>query len=219
MRTSRRASAVLALLVGAAVLVPADGSLAAQTAGPRAETGPGFSVSGLVLAPLARLTESDVSFDTEVSSTAGLAGAFTWWLDRHLGVSARAAWAPAQLNLRGAPLGAAVPDDLGDADYLAGTLEATWRFLPGGAASMLEPFVSAGGGVRHLALDPVAAPEARSATDPAATVAAGTGVRVWEDASLRLELRDLVSSYDAGETGEGRIQHDVTVSVGVTLRP
>lgn len=213
------ARSVVAALAGALLLLPPGSPLAAQADVPRATAGPEVSVSGLVLTPLALLTDSDVSFDTEVSSSAGVTGGLTWWLGRHLGVAARAAWAPAQLNLRGAPLGAAVPDDLGDADYLAGTVEATWRFLPGGAASMLEPFVSVGGGVRHLELEPVAAPEARTATDPAATAAAGTRVRLWEGASLRLELRDFVSSYDAGETGESRIQHDVQLSVGLGFRP
>ena len=220
MSPSRPASTALAAaLAGALFLLPADAPLAAQANGPQAAEGPEVSLSGLVLTPLTPLTESDVSFDTEVSSAAGVTGGVTWWLGRHLGVSARAAWAPAQLNLRGAPLGAAVPDDLGDADYLAGTLEATWRFLPAGAASMLQPFVSVGGGVRHLELEPVAEPEARSATDPAATAAAGTRVRLWENVALRLELRDLVSPYDAGETGETRMQHDVAVSVGLILRP
>lgn len=219
MPSTPRSRAAFAALAGALLLAPAGSPVAAQADAPRATAGPEISASGLVLAPLALLTDSDVSFDTEVSSSAGVTGGLTWWVGRHLGVAARAAWAPAQLNLRGAPLGAAVPDDLGDADYLAGTVEATWRFLPGGAASMLEPFVSVGGGVRHLELEPVAAPEARTATDPAATAAAGSRVRLWESASLRLELRDVVSSYDAGETGEARIQHDVLLSVGLSLRP
>lgn len=203
-----------------AVLLFAGGPpLAAQEAGPPPQTGPEISVAAAVLTPVAGLTRSDVSFDTEVSSAAAVAGGVTWWLGSHLGVSARGVWAPAKLNLRGAPIGAAVPDDLGDADYLAGMLELSYRFLPGGAARMLEPFVVLGGGVRDLGLDPVAAPEARSATDPVATAAAGTYLRIWEPTSLRIELRDIVSSYDAGETGEARVQHDLLVSVGLSLRP
>lgn len=214
-------SRILVVVAALAVALPASVSpLAAQEQGPpRAARGPEVSLSAAAMTPLAPLTRSDVSFDTEVSSSAAVTGALTWWIGRHLGVSGRGTWAPAKLNLRGAPLGAAVPDDLGDADYLAGLVEVSYRFLPGGAASMLEPFVSLGGGVRDLSLDPVAAPEARSATDPVATAAAGTDVRAWGDLSLRVELRDLVSSYDSGETGESRIQHDVFVSVGLSLRP
>lgn len=212
---------IFAVVAAAAVALPAAApSVAAQETGAsRADRGPEVSLSGAVLTPLASLTRSDVSFDTEVSSSAAVTGALTWWVGRNLGVSGRGTWAPAKLSLRGAPLGAAVPDDLGDAEYLAGLVEVSYRFLPGGAASMLRPFVSAGGGVRDLSLDPVAAPEARSATDPVATVAAGTHVRAWEDLSLRVELRDLVSPYDSGETGDSRIQHDVFVSVGLSLRP
>lgn len=191
----------------------------AQAPGSQPERGPVVSLSGSVLTPLTSLTESDVTFDTELSSSAGFSGGLTWWLEEHLGVAGRGTWAPAKLNLRGVPPGAAVPDDLGDADYLAGTLEVRYRFLPGGAASVLEPFVALGGGVRHLSLEPVALPEARSATDGVLTAAGGTLVRVWERTSLRVELRDLVSEFDATETGSGLWQHDVLVSVGVSYRP
>lgn len=219
MTSTSRALALLAALALAAGLPPAGAPLSGQAEPPSAGAGPQVSVAGSILTPLAPLTRSDVSFDTEVSTAAAVSGGLTWWLGERLGVSGRGVWAPAKLNLRSAPLGAAVPDDLGEADYLAGTLEVHYRFLPGGAAAMLEPFVALGGGVRDLSLDPVAAPEARSATDPVATAAAGTHVRLGGSTALRVELRDLVSSYDAGETGEARIQHDVFVSVGMSFRP
>lgn len=215
-------------IVTAALLA---GCLAATTAGPAAGQvdgnrergdgagGPELSVSAAVLAPLTRLTESDVSFDTEVSTAVGVSAGAGWWLGRHLGVAARAVWAPAQLNLRGVSPGAAVPDDLGDATYLAGTLDVTYRFRPTGAASLLEPFLTLGAGVRDLSLQPQASPEARSATDLAGSVSAGTYVGVWEGASLRLEVRDLISEFDSTETGEGKVQHDVVISIGGSVRP
>lgn len=211
-RRGAPAALVLCLLLWAAPVT-------AQTPDGRASAGPEIAVSGSTLTPVAPLTRSDVSFDTEVSSALAASGALTWWLGPHTGISARGIWAPAELNIRGVPGGAAVPDDLGDADYLAGTLELAYRFLPGGAAAMLEPFLSAGVGVRDLELDPVAAPEARSATDPAATVAAGSYVRIWDRTALRIELRDLVSEFDAGETEEGELQHDIFISVGLSYRP
>lgn len=216
---SRFRAAVVSAL--AAALLLAAPPLRAQAPAPEGgpALGPVVSLSGSVLTPLTPLTESDVSFDTELSSSAGASATLTWWLTDRVGVAGRGTWAPAKLNLRGVPPGAAVPDDLGDADYLAATVEGHYRFPLRGAASMLEPFVAVGGGVRDLSLDPVAAPEARSATDLVLTAAGGTSVRVWERTSLRLEVRDLVSEFDAGEGGRGTWQHDVLVSVGLSYRP
>lgn len=214
---------VTALAVGACLVAGPTGAAAGQTAPDGdpsdGQLGPEFAVSGLVLAPLARLSESEVSFDTEVSSAVGMSIGIGWWPRRHLGVAARGVWGPAELDLRGVSPGAAVPDDLGSAEYMAGTLELIYRLRPGGAASLLEPFLALGAGVRDLSLQPQASPEARSATDLAGSVAVGTYVRIWDRTSLRFEARDLVSEFDATETGRSKLQNDIAVSVGLSVRP
>lgn len=180
--------------------------------------GPEVSVSGGVLAPLSLLSSSDVSFSTEVSTSAAVSGGFAWWLGA-VGVEARGVWAPARLGLRPTGIGGAVPDDLGDAEYLAGTLDLVYRLRLTGPARMVEPFVAVGAGVRRLELDPIARPEVRSATDPVGTLAVGTRVDLRPTMAIRLEVRDHVSRFDATETGSSKLQNDVLVAVGLSVRP
>lgn len=181
-------------------------------------TGPEVAVSGGVLAPLSLLSSSDVSFSTEVSTSAAVSGGVAWWLGA-LGVEARGLWAPARLGLRPTGIGGAVPDDLGDAEYLAGTIDLVYRLRLAGPAGMVEPFVAAGAGVRRLELDPIARPEVRSATDPVGTLAAGARVDLWRPVAIRFEVRDHVSRFDATETGSSKLQNDVLVTVGLSVRP
>lgn len=176
------------------------------------------AVSGGVLAPLSLLSSSDVSFSTEVSTSAAVGGGVAWWLGA-LGVEARGVWAPARLGLRPTGIGGAVPDDLGDAEYLAGTIDLVYRLRLAGPAGMVEPFLAAGGGVRRLELDPIARPEVRSATDPVGSLAVGARVDLWRPVAIRLEVRDHVSRFDATETGASKLQNDVLVAVGLSVRP
>lgn len=196
------------LLVSPGVATPQQGDA----------NGPEIAVSGGVLAPLSLLSTSDVSFSTEVSSSAALGGSVTWWLGA-FGMAARGVWAPARLSLRATGIGGAVPDDLGGAEYLAGTVDLVYRLRLAGPARIVEPFLAVGGGVRRLELEPVASPEARSATDPVGTLAAGARVDVWRPVAIRFEVRDHVSRFDATETGASRLQNDVTVTVGLSIRP
>ena len=203
------------LCLTAALVLAVPGMTAAQTVHP---DGPEVSISAGVLAPLSLLSTSDVSFSTEVSSSAALGGGVTWWLGA-FGVSAQGVWAPAQLSLRPTGIGGVVPDDLGDAEYLAGSLDLVYRLRLRGAAAIVEPYFALGGGVRRLELDAVARPEVRSSTDPMGTVAAGARVDLWRPAAIRFEVRDQVSRFDATETGASKIQNDILVTVGLSVRP
>lgn len=204
----------LLLCLTATLLLGSPTTAEGQVAG----GGPEFRVSAGVFAPLSLLSTSDVSFSTEVSSSAALSGGVTWWLGA-VGVSARGVWAPAQLSLRPTGIGGAVPDDLGDADYLAGTVDLVYRLRFRGPASLVEPFLALGAGVRRLELDPVASPEVRSATDPLGTVAAGARVDVWRPVAIHVEVRDHVSEFDATPTGSSELQNDILVTVGLSIRP
>lgn len=207
----------LAGLTGLVALTLASaGGAAAQAAGP--PSGPELSFSASVLTPLAELT-SDVAFATEVSTAVGASGTVTWWFGRELGLVAQGLWAPAELHVRPSEFTGPIPTDLGDAEYLAGTAALAYRIPTSGALAGVEPFFGLGGGARHLSLDPVASPDAEDATDPAGTALAGVTTQVSPTLSLRLEIRDLVSSYESPLDGETRLQNDVLVSVGVSLRP
>ena len=208
-------AAVLAALLLLVPGVAVDG-LAAQARSPA--PGPELYASAAVLTPLSELSRTTESFATEVSTSVGVSAGGVWWLGRHVGVGLHGVWEPAELNLRPSGFTGVVPDDLGDADYAAAFGQLVVRLPLEGPASLVEPFLAVGGGIRDLQLDPIASPEARSATDPAATVAAGAAVRLWNPLALRLEVRDVLSDYDE-TVGDGGLQHDVLVSVGLSFRP
>lgn len=208
-----------ALCVALAVATTGGFREASAQEAPFPQRGAELYAAGTVLAPLSRLSTGSVSFATEVSSAGGLAAGGVWWLGRRLGIGAHGVWAPANLNLLPSTFGGVVPDDLGDAEYLAGFANVVLRLPLAGPAAVVEPFAAAGLGARRLGLDPIAAPEARSSTDLAATLAAGASVRSWGPVALRFELRDVVSAYDATESGKGEMQNDLLVSVGLSVRP
>lgn len=209
--------AALLLAPGTARAQESSGGAGADRSRPPA--GPRFTATGFVgvLAPLARLTTDPESFETEIS-TSGLFGAeVAWWPWRRLGLAAQGAWAPAQLNLVATDFTGALPEDLGDADYLTGSLEARYRVPLPPEVSLVRPYLALGGGVRRLQVDSIASPEVSDATDPMATAAAGAHVEFAGRAELRIELRDRVTLYRSPTSGENRLQNDVGISVGMAF--
>lgn len=173
---------------------------------------------GLV-APLAGLSSDPGSFATEIAPSLTAGGTLTYWLRDHLGLAVQGFWAPARLSVRPTQFTGPIPNDLGDADYLAATVNLTYRLRPAGPASVLEPYFTVGAGARRLDFDPIAERDVSDATDPVATVAAGADVAVSSTFALRLEVRDLVSRFDATASGETTTQNDVVVTVGIGLWP
>ncbi len=177
-----------------------------------------LAVLGGVLAPLAELTQSSQSFATSITSSPVMAGAVTWWPARRWGLGAEGAFAFADLHISATEFAGAIPTDLGSARWASGTMNLFHRFLFSGAASVAEPYVSVGGGIRHLSVDEIAEPEVTDATDPVASLAAGISVAFAPRLSLRAEVRDRLSVYEAPRTGDRRMQNDVTVTLGVAAR-
>lgn len=173
---------------------------------------------GLVT-PLAGLSSDPGSFATEIAPSLALGGTVTYWLGDRLGLAVQGFWAPARLSVRPTQFTGPIPNDLGGAEYLAGTVNVTYRLRPTGPASVLEPYFMAGAGVRSLDFDPIAERDVSDDTDPVGTVAAGADVAVSRTFVLRLEVRDLVSRFDATASGEATTQNDVVVTIGIGVRP
>ncbi len=223
-----RSHCTAALLVAAVALLlvparagaqapPDSGALRGDSlppAGPRLEA----SAFAGVLAPVARLTVDPETFETEVSSSAMFGAEGTWWHWRRFGIALQGVWAPAQLSLVPTDFTGALPEDLGDADYLAVSAEARYRLALPQEVSMVRPYVALGGGIRRLDVQAIASPEVTDATDPMATAAAGAHVRLAGRFELRLEFRDRVTIYGSPTGAEDRVQNDLGVSVGLALR-
>lgn len=208
------------LLAGLLLLAPAavSGQLAAGAPERVHARGLEASVGVGVLTPLALLSSDPGTFATEVSTAVALSGSVTWWLGG-FGVGVSTAIAPAELNVRGSGFTGPIPNDLGNADYLAATVDLLYRLRLEGAASLIEPYFGLGVGARRLGFDPIAQIDVQTSTDLAGTATAGARVRIGGGFAVRTELRDYVSSFDATRTGESNLQNDIVASVILSVRP
>lgn len=205
-------------LLAAALLCAAGAPAAAQVAD---APPPGLEVdaAAAVLTPLGDLRPgADGAGGLQLSSSAGARGTGIWWLGSRLGVGASGTWAPVDVDRLATadPEGEPVPGGkVADATYLAGSLEAVLSLPPVGTGVQVEPYLVAGAGLRRLAVegDPAAVP---SSTDPLVALGGGFRTLLSDRWLLRLETRDHVTVYGPG--GE-RIQHDLTVSIGLGVRP
>lgn len=187
---------------------------------PEPEAGPSFeaSILGGVLAPLANLTDDPDSFGTAVTAAPALGAEVAVWLGGGFGVGLQGLWASADLQIVPTEFQGAIPTELGGAEWLGGTLSLLYRPALSGAAEAVQPFFGLGAGLRHLDVDTQAGPEVEDATDLVGTVAAGAHVPLVGPWRLRLEARDFISSFSSPTADENRLQNDLAVSVGASVR-
>jgi len=217
---------VLAAALSIAPLLPAPAS-GQQGGGDAAELrregrpdDGGLEVVGFAgfFTPLATLSDDPGSFATEMSSAGAFGGGAGWWFGP-IGVIGEFLYVPGDLTVRPSEFGGPIPNDLGDADYLAGTVNVAYRLRLPGPASVVEPYFALGGGLRDLSFDPIAQRDVSDATDPVGSVAAGTSTRIFEGGLLRFQIRDLISTFEAPGEGSSTIQNDIVVSIGFAYRP
>lgn len=171
------------------------------------------------LSPLNDLTEDPASFGTFVSVAPALGAELTLWpRGGRIGVELQGVFAPGELKLRATEFQGAVPDDLGNSYYWAGSATVLYRLRPAGVRGRVEPYFGIGAGLRHLAVEAIASPEVEDATDPLATVAAGTDVWFSRGLAIRFEVRDHLLSFESPTAGDSKLQNDVLVTVGATVR-
>lgn len=226
LRTVGAAASLLALLAPAAVgqaegqPVPADAVRQA-----RADTGEAAGARLVVeagvglLAPLANLAPTGAgSGDGGPEPAPSLAvavsanGSAVYFFDPNLGVGVHGVWSDADVDhqrLAGRP--GAGDRRQGSADFVAGSAELVYRPLgrPGGTS--LDPYVAAGGGVRHLSFSD---PALDDSTDPVGTAAGGVRTEVAGPVFWTTEVRGFFSTVDPTSRGS-RIQTDVVVTVGI----
>ena len=189
----------------------------AATPPPGADTGPEFTGFVGVLQPLSNLTENPSTYGTTIPPDVLMGGEVTWWASSAVGVGIMGLYSPATLN----PVQATGPGRgigrLGELEYMTAMANLTFRLRSAGATGLLEPYASVGAGLRRLRFAARAVPEI-SATDPAATVAAGLRVALSPSVWLRAEVRDMASFYISRATDESKLQNDVVITLGLGIR-
>mgnify|MGYP006278262083 CR=1 FL=1 len=223
-------AALLAALLAAGAATPAatqePGGEAAWPDTTEAElpdrSGLEVDLSAAVLTPLADLVPGTPTTGAlQLSAGVGLRAGVLWGLGPRIALGLGGLWVPADLDRQ-----ASTGDDAGDGvdpggkvgevDYLAGTADLVLTFPPVSREVRVEPYLVAGLGVRRLSVD--AEGEAGDgSTDPVAALGGGFRMLLSERLLLRLEARDQVAPAELGE--ETRVQHDLSVSVGLGVRP
>lgn len=220
-----------ALALAAALALPATAAAAAPPAAPapapgdtvaagHGRSGPELDLSVALLTPLTDLVApAGTEGALQLSAGAGLRAGGIWWLAPRLGLGLGGVWAPADLDRQASVGGdgdAAPGGKVGEADYLAGTVELVLALPAVSERVGVEPFLVAGLGLRRLGLDAGEELPA-SVTDPLAALGGGFRMLLSERLLLRLEARDQIAPAELGP--ESRVQHDLTVSVGLGVRP
>lgn len=194
---------------------PAAGASDGGASGVIVDVGVGLLTPLANLAPTAPPTAVDrepaPSLSVAVSASANAVYLFT----PKLGVGVHGAWSNADVDVERV-LGGGDGDDgdsrrRGSADFLAGSAELVYRPLGRPRGTSLDPYLAAGGGVRHLSFSDA---RLEDETGPMGTVAGGVRTEVIGPLFWTTEVRGFFSTADPTDRGS-RIQTDVVVSVGL----
>lgn len=167
------------------------------------------------LLPLSALGSQGDSIRSEFSTRPSFAASLDYWFGGSLGIGVMGGYTKPTLNLTTVDAGNQQQNiaDVGDVDYLHGEALVLFRPQFTRSAAVLLPYVGAGVGYVNLTM-----PEGSDFEDSsglAFAFALGTHLRVSDQVHLRIDVRDLVSSFDGGPFADGNVQHDVFVQVGV----
>ncbi|MXW56573.1 MAG: hypothetical protein F4X22_11520 [Gemmatimonadales bacterium] len=180
------------------------------------DTGPElFGLAG-VIQPLNNLTDNTGAYGIVIPPDVMMGGEATYWASRSVGIGVMGLYSPATLEGVGGGPGRGV-GTLGEMEYLAGTVNLTFRLRSSGSAGALEPYFTVGGGLRQLKFYGAEVPKL-SATDPMATVAVGVRVHLASSLWFRGELRDMASYYISAQTEASKLQNDVGITIGFGVR-
>ncbi|MCY3698496.1 MAG: hypothetical protein OXH46_02500 [Gemmatimonadetes bacterium] len=200
-------------------LAPGASKLAAQMT-PAApfgdDTGPEFFGLAGVIQPLNNLTDNTGAYGIVIPPDVMMGGEATYWASRSVGIGVMGLYSPATLEGVGGGFGRGL-GTLGEMEYLAGTVNLTFRLRSSGSAGALEPYFTVGGGLRQLKFYGAEVPKL-SATDPMVTAAVGVRVHLMSSLWFRGELRDMASYYISAQTDASKLQNDIGISIGFGVR-
>ncbi len=183
------------------------------------EAGSGLELTGYIGAvlPLSQLANQGDTITAELSTKAVFGASLDYWFSGSWGVQAMAGYAQPDLTVStvdpvsGFPLATSV----GTVDFLHA--EATVQYRPSlpGAAAILLPYFGIGAGIRSLSF-PDGSGFADS-DDVTLILNAGSHIKLSERVHLRLDFRDLVSSFDSEGLDESKTQNEILLSVGLGI--
>ena len=205
---------------GVGTALVAAGLMLASSATPMSgQSLPGIEVTAYAgaLLPLSPLADQGDSLKAELSTKPMFGASLDYWFGGGLGIGVMGGISKPALTVSTVDQGTGFPvtEDMGSVDYVHA--EATIQYRPNlpGAASVMLPYVGIGAGIRNLSFPTEAGIE--DVDDIVLVISAGGQIRLGERSHLRIDIRDLVSSFDAAVFDDSRRQHEVLLNVGVGL--
>ncbi len=200
----------------------AAGTLLAWSAAPAAaqQAGSGLELTGHVgaILPLAELANQGDTIKAELSTKPVFGASLDYWFGGSWGVAFTAGIAQPNLIVSTVdPVsGFPVSDDLGSVDYVHAEGTLLYRPQLPGAAAILLPYFGVGAGIRSLSFSADAG--VADTDDVVLILNAGGHARLSDRVHLRIDVRDLISTFDAAEFEDSKRQHDVLLSVGLGVK-
>lgn len=185
----------------------------------QSQTLSGLEVTGYVgaLLPLSPLADQGDSLKAELSTKPAFGASVDYWFGGGLGIGITGGISKPALTVSTVDPGTGFPvtEDMGSVDYVHA--EATIQYRPNlpGAASVMLPYVGVGAGIRNLSFPTEAGIE--DVDDIVLIINAGGQIRLGERSHLRIDIRDLISSFDAAAFEDSKRQHEVHLNVGVGI--
>lgn len=212
----RRASGLIAVIAAAVLAFPAGAAAQAYQA---TVTPPTVEVTGYVggIFPMSVLGSQGDTLKADHSTRPAFGASLEYWFGGGFGLGVAGGFASPDLALTMADAGTGEQDvvDLGTVDYLRGEALLLWRPQFTSSAAVLLPYVGAGAGIRRLDFEDGSGFE--DGSDVTIVLNVGTQIWVSEGVHLRLDVRDLISSYEGGPFESSDLQHDLFVQVGLGL--
>ena len=171
---------------------------------------------GLTL-PMSVLGAQGDTLEAELSTKPSFSAGLELWFGNGFGIGVMGGLASPELSLTTADSETGMQDvaELGTADYLHGEAVLLWRPQLEGSAAVLLPYFGAGAGVRRLEFEADSGFE--DTTDVTIVLNAGTHIPISDRIHLRLDLRDLISSFEGGPFEDSNLQHDIFAQVGLGI--
>jgi hypothetical protein len=181
------------------------------------ESGSGLELTGYIgtVLPLSQLANQGDTIKAEISTKPVVGASLDYRFSGNWGVQVMGGFGKPELTVSAVDSGSEFPVtiNMGSVDFLHA--EATILFRPQftGAAAALLPYFGVGAGIRSLSFPDGSGFE--DSDDVTLIITAGSHIQVSERVHLRLDIRDLVSSFESAGLDDSRLQNEFLINVGL----
>lgn len=167
--------------------------------------------------PLSKLANRDDMFKAELSTKTAFGASLDYWFGGSWGIQVMGGIAQPDLTVSTVDPDTNFPlsVELGTVDFVHGEATILYRPQLTGAAAVLLPYFGVGVGMRKLNFPDES--EFEDSDDVTFIVTAGSHIRLGSRTFLRLDVRDLISSFDPGDLDESKLQNEVVLNIGLGI--